>query len=559
MSDAENDIWDIVLKKTQSGTIYDELNKEIDEINYKEVCKLLNIDKENEDGYFKLCKKIARNAEYLSKLSNTDAYKYRCSHYRYWFYNELYKLLKNNEEISNIKNVIKNFMNIQKYIVVLFEFYDCHYNFYTTDITELKEKLEEKHLYDYFQNFFTIKSVETCKLVELFQYTKYLNEIKVLYTKHKHEKNCCFSLWWNNCPNYFYCNDDYNPEKILSSLKLSNSENCENMNKPNDPENHRDPQNPQSSEDIMDTFHYAKCTDTSDDRLICNLYPVKYKSPHSASYRILPLDNNKGKDIKTIVSLFLPHEESPKNTTHTEPNDADQNPESSSQKKYFITVSGGSTIRRDAKDKKVYPFNYKRTEEQKEKLQFPSEKKESLIKWKFGNGTVDCSNNNTTNDRYKLCQYIKNIRVNQRYLKDKYAIGSKVKYFKSTFPYSMQNVNVAKNIDGSITYESDGSNVTKYFDSDENYIEISEDKNNILYTMFFRVSVVSLLTLGFIVLFIVYYKYTSLGSWLRKRIMKKKRINESVHRYHRKTPPSGSRKFHTKTRYKPCCIVYETT
>ncbi|EDL42841.1 hypothetical protein PVX_125726 [Plasmodium vivax] len=148
-------------------------------------------------------------------------------HYQYWIYHEVKEMFKNESDYEHVYAIVKKFSDIEKEINVKSKNYGCRYYFHHKDIKELKDKMEEKYLYDYFKNHASIKTKKTCEHVTLNKYKEYLNSIKNLFTKHTQD-DCCF---YRDCHSYINCDDMYNPDKLISKLTSNNNESCENLEK----------------------------------------------------------------------------------------------------------------------------------------------------------------------------------------------------------------------------------------------------------------------------------------------------------------------------------------
>ncbi|SCA60178.1 VIR protein [Plasmodium vivax] len=504
MATSSSDIWKDILVGTTSKKIYDELNQDVDKNDYDLFCNNFKTDGSEENNNFKFCKKIARNAEHLSKMGIPDAYRYRCTHYRRWVYDELYNLLKAKKESSDPKSFINKFIEAQKSIILWYGEYGCHFDFQFKDLEELKQKQEEKRLYDYFQNYSSIKTVATCNNVQAAKYKGYLSDISELYKKHKYEKQCCENVWWNNCIQYFNCHDDYNPGKLLNSLTSSGTESCDNIKKANESLKTDEQKNSQNSEgNIMDTFQYARCKNINKDMMTCNILPINFKSPKNI-YKPFYVPNCTDETCKSIPYIHLPLEKIKKILNLEATSKEKPTQENPPQGKPITQSNGGTMIgRKSNTDKYVFKFE-RRTEEKDARITV--KKTKPSIKWMFGKGELNCTDDKQSQYKNELCKYVKNLEESQRKLKEQYKESSILGDIMSKFSKTTPGVNG----DGSIIYSIPGENTdTDGFnspDSDEYYVDVSEDENNIFYNIFVRIGLVAFLTLGSIFLFFAYYK-----------------------------------------------------
>ncbi|SBT86140.1 PIR protein [Plasmodium malariae] len=221
----EEQIYDEILEKLPSKTIYDEFNSQGNYVIMNSVCKREDYEQcDDIDTCLNICKRIEKNFKSLYEMSNSGNYKERCSHYIYWVYKEIQNLFKSDSTKDKVETVVNAFLKLQSSLTRNYRVYNCSYNFKEKDLNELKDKNKEKQLYDYFTNYDSIKTKDICNKFELNKYKKYLNAINVLYDEKK--ENCCNSKILV-CPNYFLkCREDFKPSKLLSALELSNDHSC---------------------------------------------------------------------------------------------------------------------------------------------------------------------------------------------------------------------------------------------------------------------------------------------------------------------------------------------
>ncbi|CAG9485449.1 unnamed protein product [Plasmodium vivax] len=557
MATSSSDIWKDILVGTTSKKIYDELNQDVDKNDYDLFCNNFKTDGSEENNNFKFCKKIARNAEHLSKMGITDAYRYRCTHYRHWVYDGLHNLLQDKQASSDLEGFINKFIEAQKSIILWYGEYGCHFDFQFKDLEELKQKQEEKRLYDYFQNYSSIKTVATCNNVQTAKYKDYLSYISELYKKHKYEKQCCENVWWNNCIQYFNCHDDYNPEELLNSSTSIGTENCDNINKVNQSLNLAEQKKSQNSkDDIMDTFSYARCKNITDGIMTCNILPINFKSPKNI-YKPFWVANCTDKACQTIPYIHLPLDKLPKilkPVTTSEEESAPKKPELN----YTISQSNGGTMigRKSNTDK--YVFKFERRIEEKDAT-ITVKKTKPSIKWMFGKGELNCTDDKQSQYKNELCKYVKNLEESQRKLKEQYKESSILGDIMSKFSKTIPHVNG----DGSIIHSIPGENTDPEGfnspDSDDYNIDMSEDENNIFYNIFVRIGLVAFLTLGSIFLFFAYYKYTPIGSFIHRKLLRRKRVQEYTHNRVKQMPKEPSRNTSTGPRNRPYRLAYQTS
>ncbi|KAI4840605.1 PIR protein [Plasmodium brasilianum] len=275
-----------ILEGSPSGNIYNNFNKNFSGSQNSVECNVFNSDKTNyPDGSYDLCKKISRNAEDLSKLRNNRRYVYYCLHFTYWIYYKIKKNLEKSSESEKLKHLIK-FLDIKKSIYRDYHLYNCLPNINDNHINELNEKVEQKYLFDYFENYDYIKTFNTCNTVKFSEYEKYLNQISELYIKHKKDKECCNNSFWDDCGEYFKCKKEFDPTKFITSLK-SKGNNCNILEKIQ--------KTLSSQSDFMNSIYFIGCRDITDDRPTanrlksgkqqCNVFPA---SPSSLNNPLSP-------------------------------------------------------------------------------------------------------------------------------------------------------------------------------------------------------------------------------------------------------------------------------
>ncbi|SBS98458.1 PIR Superfamily Protein [Plasmodium malariae] len=265
---------DEILVGSPSYNIYNKFDKKVEGEKYNNSCSVFKNegDAGTNEG-FELCKKIARNSDDLLEHSNKDESTIYCSHYKYWAYKNIKKFLEDNSKNDSKNSYISKFIKARDSINEAYYTYFCQYDFKNDNATDvLKDKLEEKYLYDYFRNYDSIKTYYTCELVSLSEYENYLNNIIKIYNKHKLQKKCCNGLFLEDCFDYFNCADEFDPKQLLSSLKKGGNNSCSNLEKAEKPENSESSPNfYSSSSHIFSSFYYFTCRSKEQGRDICRM------------------------------------------------------------------------------------------------------------------------------------------------------------------------------------------------------------------------------------------------------------------------------------------------
>ncbi|CAI7718054.1 PIR protein [Plasmodium vivax] len=166
-----------VLKDVEFHELYEEFNKENDMEKYKDHCNGITTLNGTYKGLSNLCMKLARNLTNVSKLENKEKRSTGCSYFVYWVYEELNKLNSIKSNYSYTNPAIK-----EPYKVV--------------NRINMKEFKDKGKCCTYFSN------------------GEYSNE----------------------CPEFFKCNDKYNPYELYVSLSCNSDETRKNFIKVEKPE-----------------------------------------------------------------------------------------------------------------------------------------------------------------------------------------------------------------------------------------------------------------------------------------------------------------------------------
>ncbi|SBT84674.1 PIR protein [Plasmodium ovale] len=213
-----------IVKGEPSYVLYKEFDKDT---NDAETDKLCNEHFKEESIYkiksIEICKKIVNNLKHLYSFESTLNSNERCLHYKNWVYNEILNMITNNSYNNDVWNIIDKFISLQnkkKQIVDANTITFCHYYFIFKDLLELSIKREEKDLHDYFKYYDTLENKIPLDDNNKKKYRNYLDYINILYTRHKIAWYCCDESYGVDplCRHYFKCEDEYNPNYLLSLL-----------------------------------------------------------------------------------------------------------------------------------------------------------------------------------------------------------------------------------------------------------------------------------------------------------------------------------------------------
>ncbi|KAI4840869.1 hypothetical protein MKS88_000632 [Plasmodium brasilianum] len=277
---------DKILIDSYPYSIYKELNDEVKNANDGKYCsEFENVKQGYKDESVKLCKKVSKLLGFVFNKSTQKEFKEYCSQYKFWVYEEVKKLFNEGTSDGDIEDVIKKFYNLQ---LNLFNFHSknyCSYRFDYKTLEGLKYNIEEKSLYDYFKNYNTIKTSDTCNKCKNDEYKKYLNSISVIYNNVK--ENCCTPGIWD-CSNYFLsCEDDFDPSKLLSALGSEEKGNCEGLKTITAEFNDKKSYSEEFDNEFMSAINYGGCysqtkgtLEEGTTRPVCILYSNFVSSPH---------------------------------------------------------------------------------------------------------------------------------------------------------------------------------------------------------------------------------------------------------------------------------------
>ncbi|SCO66326.1 VIR protein [Plasmodium vivax] len=210
----ENELKEI-LGGSKSYDIYEIFNKEVKENDCKECISKIGQHKDKYQDIFATCNKIEKNLKEIVAMQNVNDRRSRCNQFQYWVYDQIRKFYIKYEKDSVAKSAVSKLYEVGSNINRA-KTTPCAY--YSSE--KLKILKEEKDLYDYFNNHKSVKSKISTPNDKCDKYKKYLNHIDMLYKKHKDENgdhDCCFFTY--ECTNYFMCEDEYDPDKLIKALK----------------------------------------------------------------------------------------------------------------------------------------------------------------------------------------------------------------------------------------------------------------------------------------------------------------------------------------------------
>ncbi|SBS99368.1 PIR Superfamily Protein [Plasmodium ovale curtisi] len=218
----ENNEKEYIFQDLNTSTVYNKLNSEIITDNYYRFCSKLLPFSSKHCGIYGLCVKLARNIKDLSYMKNKERTD-RCEYIIHWMFDKIRKILKMDTNSIYDTNVLSEFFKVGYNIFHKFGVSDCLYNTINVNFEEQKEK---KHLHDYFKDFDKINCYNATNSTKCEKHCEYITHINGLYGKHF--GNCCYCFksggCMNMCPDYFRCEDTYNPHNLFETLKCKSIE-----------------------------------------------------------------------------------------------------------------------------------------------------------------------------------------------------------------------------------------------------------------------------------------------------------------------------------------------
>ncbi|SBT00891.1 PIR Superfamily Protein [Plasmodium ovale curtisi] len=253
---SETELKDI-FENSYSYILYNSFDNVNDLSKYESYCSSIKSNN-TYSNLEELCKKFVANLKNINEKNNEASSKV-CLHLNYWILNEIAKKVENGERNLRNVSILSHFSSIRDTITNEFRSkwlggggasqYYCYCDFANI----LENWKEEKMMHDYIKNVETIKKNYCSKDDKKDTFKKYFIDIGNLYKKHLEE--CC--PWPDDsCPNYFSCNPDYAPDKLLSDLKCKPKETRNGISLEGSPSSES---NSNQSEELLN-FGYLTCS-----------------------------------------------------------------------------------------------------------------------------------------------------------------------------------------------------------------------------------------------------------------------------------------------------------
>ncbi|SCO67110.1 VIR protein [Plasmodium vivax] len=348
---------------------------------------------------------------------------------------------------------------------------------------KFSECIEMKYLYEYFKNYKYIKKEIKCDNKNRRNFVQYLENISILYNKHKEEEECC-SWGETMCPDYFLdCDESYDPKKLLSAIE-SDEQTCN---------------------EIKSKAGIANTTEVTFDnaKLDKNMY-IKYMT---CSYVTDPIF--KKKSLRCQQPAYSPHLNN--KYSHVRPVNMEQT-DVSELKGKELTFSGNSV--------KAFLISNPKLK----------------ITGQTENATTPRISEFTTGKHYTLFPEVTG-KARNDYLKEgerpcTNKPGEEMSEFCKRSKQYTDIINQAILPPEKLIEEAQVQTVEdNVVPEDDNVFPVDfSSLNEILKNLPFRIGVVILAALGTLAMLFLYYKFTPLGAWLQNILGRKQKINRNMHR-----------------------------
>ncbi|KMZ82574.1 variable surface protein Vir22-like protein [Plasmodium vivax India VII] len=504
-----------ILEGSTSEKIYDEFNNTVSSEDYKKHCNAI-FNSPNENTKLKdLCYKYERNINKLANEQDKVGARDRCYHSMCWIFDEIRKIISSNSYNFNHLDVLNKFHDVEKLIIkdinsknIANDKYLCRTYFSYHD---LEERKNVKYLHDYIKNYDQIKKNIVSDKNNCGIYRKYVEFIKILYTKHKEE--CC-NHWNTECHKYFSCDPFYDPKNLLPAL-----ESCENgkskssrhmggasvgkisKNSSEDPENEFNMKikNVRCVAYKYEDYGFLSCFDSPITHNVTIKGNEKLTSKPINDTNIA--SRSRGLEFLTRSTLGIP------------------------RKVYKVEKEG------DMKKKVSNTFNIIKEMENSRCKIIREDKNKRIVELKCsenssnlnshvgaGQGEIGQSTDTplTTNgDKNKT---------------DETLVWKKLKQSKEEacntdllgFCVDPENARKNKAREEKREYKNSYMENEIQYNSDTSYFTNSEMENSVLSSLYTKIGLVSALVLGSFLVFLMYYKYTPVGLWMgRKKVNKR--------------------------------------
>ncbi|SCP02927.1 PIR protein [Plasmodium malariae] len=199
--------WDDLLKDSPAKKLYEDFHE-------GDNSKTSNIGCDDKSNIEKLKCMVLANLRKMNKRENMNCSNCKdcCLHFTYWIYDEIRKLMRHKENSINVSSFINEISTEGNDINNKANICPCS-NYYYGNLYEFNI---EKDMHDYFKNYDYLRTKCLDKKTNK-NYNEYINYIKKIYQENY--SSCCslYGYEVENCE-YFNCDDQYNPSKLLDII-----------------------------------------------------------------------------------------------------------------------------------------------------------------------------------------------------------------------------------------------------------------------------------------------------------------------------------------------------
>ncbi|SBT84162.1 PIR protein [Plasmodium ovale] len=207
---------DYKISDLTTSTVYSELNGEVTKDKYYSVCSELIPYNKKHCGIYDLCSKLVKNLIKLSKMKKQYRND-RCEYVIHWIYDEIGKILNISTDNIYDTHAFRVFSNATYDVLYKLDISDCLHK--TLNISFIEQK-EQKNLHDYFKNYDKIHGLDSSNSNKCTKYFEYIKDMNKLYEMYISKCCYCFTSGYckEDCPDYFKCDEKYNPYTLYEKL-----------------------------------------------------------------------------------------------------------------------------------------------------------------------------------------------------------------------------------------------------------------------------------------------------------------------------------------------------
>ncbi|SBT57862.1 PIR Superfamily Protein [Plasmodium ovale wallikeri] len=204
------------LPNLPSNQMYNTYDENKADVTCVTCCNNLQSLNEAFPGIHDMCKRLAKNINYIKEKKTSDNLNYLCTYLFYWIHENVTKL--NIDAKSNYKNImdmLHSECNDIKKIIGIPDNNLCNYEVSKLDIENVNKK---KYFFEFFDDYETMRKEIAPSGGNCSKYFDYITDIAKMYGEL--DKICKPDI--NNCYKFYTINKNPNPNILLSSPSCSN-------------------------------------------------------------------------------------------------------------------------------------------------------------------------------------------------------------------------------------------------------------------------------------------------------------------------------------------------